>query len=112
MLPDRTRLLHIRDAVAQARRFMSGRSMEDLSSDAMLALAVTRLIEIVGEAAKNVSPPTRGLAPEIPWRAIAGTRDRVVHAYFDLDVDVLWEILTIDFPDLQEKVERLLERVD
>lgn len=112
VLPDRTRLLHIGDAVAQARQFMSGRSMEDLSSDAMLGLAVTRLIGIVGEAAKNVSPTTRAMAPEIPWRVIAGTPDRVVHAYFDVDVDVLWEILTIDFPDLQEKVEQLLERVD
>ena len=66
----------------------------------MLMLAPTRLLEIIGEAAKNVFEPTRALAPAIPWREIAGTRDRIAHGYFDINLDIVWEILSIDLPKL------------
>lgn len=87
MLPDRVRLLHMRDAVSQALEFSASRLRADLDNDPMLMLALTRLLEIIGEAAKNVSEPTRSLAPSIPWREIAGTRDRIAHDYFDINLD-------------------------
>ncbi len=73
--------------------------------DAQLALALTRLVEIIGEAAKNVSPETRATLPQIPWRAIAGTRDRLVHAYFDVDLERLWQIVAVDLPPLVAALE-------
>ena len=63
-------------------------------------------MEIIGEAAKNVSAETRARLPEVPWRAIAGTRDRLVHAYFDVDHDRLWQIVSVDLPALVAQLER------
>lgn len=79
----------MRDAVEQALAFSAARARADLDSDPMLMLALTRLLEIIGEAAKNVSGPTRALAPAVPWREIAGTRDRIAHGYFDINLDKL-----------------------
>jgi uncharacterized protein with HEPN domain len=97
---DAIRLRHMLDAARQAVAFTQGRSNADLYRDAQLALALTRLVEIIGEAAKNVSAETRVRLPEIPWRAIAGTRDRLVHAYFDVDLERLWQIVAVDLPPL------------
>lgn len=112
MLPDRVRVQHMIDAVRQATEFTSGRSRADLDTDPMLMLALTRLLEILGEAAKHVSPATRVLAPEVPWRQITGTRDRIAHGYFNVNLDVVWRIVTAELPALLPELERLLARVD
>jgi uncharacterized protein with HEPN domain len=83
------------------------RGRSELEADELRILAVTRLIEIVGEAAKNVSEETRTRSPEIPWRAIGGTRDRLIHGYFDVDMDQLWRIVSTDLPNLIRSLERL-----
>jgi uncharacterized protein with HEPN domain len=101
----------MRDATRQALEFATGRSRADLDTDAMLMLALTRLLEIIGEAAKNVSGPTRALAPDLPWREIAGTRDRIAHGYFDINLDTVWDILTLDLPKLQRELDQLVVRV-
>ena len=66
----------------------------------MLVLALTRLIEVVGEAAKNVSPNLRERHSDVPWKLMAGTRDRLIHGYDRVDVDVLWDIIKVDLPPL------------
>ncbi len=68
---------------------MQGRARTDLETDGLLTLALVRLSETVGEAAKNVSRGTRDRAPQIPWRQIAGTRDPLIHGYFAVDLEVL-----------------------
>ena len=68
-----------------------------------------RLVEIFGEAAKNVSPETREQSPHIPWRQITGTRDRLSHAYFDVDLDIIWDVVTTDLPALVPKLQQLLQ---
>jgi len=65
-------------------------------------------LEIIGEAAKNVSPETRQRHPKIPWKEIGGTRDRLIHGYFDVDWDILWPILTVDLPPLITELEHAL----
>ena len=80
MPPDEVRLQHMLDAARKAVMYTQDRSRADLETDELLALALVRLLEIVGEAAKNVSPMTRGKAPQIPWRQIAGTRDRLIQS--------------------------------
>lgn len=98
----------MQDATRQALEFAASRSRADLDTDAMLMLALTRLLEIIGEAAKNVSAPTRALAPGIPWRAISGTRDRIAHGYFDINLDTVWDILTLDLPNLARELDDLI----
>jgi uncharacterized protein with HEPN domain len=66
----------------------------------MLRLALTKLVEIVGEAAKQVTPAGRAELPDVPWSAAARMRDRLVHHYFDIDLDVLWQTVTEDLPAL------------
>jgi uncharacterized protein with HEPN domain len=87
---DRVRLERIRDALMSAIRFTRGRRREDLDHDEMLTFALTRAIEIVGEAATKISTETRDRYPHIPWMDIIGMRHRLVHAYFDVDHDILW----------------------
>ncbi len=84
---------------------VEGRSRKDLDDDEMLRLALTKLVEIVGEAAKQVTAETRAGLSEVPWSAAARTRDRLVHHYFDIDLDVLWTTVTEDLP-------RLLDALD
>ena len=69
-------------------------------------LAVVRLIEIIGEAAGAVSEPTRTQCPEISWREIVGTRDRLIHGYEEVDLDILWTIVTEDLPVLVSELNR------
>ncbi len=103
---DDVRLRHLVDAAERAIRFASGRSRADLDIDDMLSLALTKLVEIVGEAAKQVSGETKDAHPEIPWSAAARMRDRLVHHYFDIDLDVLWSTVRDDLPAVLELIPR------
>jgi uncharacterized protein with HEPN domain len=98
--PDNVRLRHLIESATTAIRFIDGRRRSDLDDDEMLRLALTKLVEIVGEAAKQVTPETRAAYPAVPWTAAARMRDRLVHHYFDIDLDVLWSTVTRDLPDL------------
>jgi uncharacterized protein with HEPN domain len=80
----------------------------NLDKDEKLALALVRLLEILGEAAKSVSGQCRQKYSEIPWRQVAGTRDRLIHGYFDVDLDVVWKIISSDLPSLVQQLEKAL----
>ncbi len=105
---DHVRLLHMLDAAERAIRFSEGKTREDLERDDMLCLALVRLLEIIGEAAKSVSQDVKDEFPTIPWKQIAGTRDRLIHGYFNVDLDVVWVILTDDLPTLANKLRDIL----
>ena len=83
-----------------AMQFTKQRSRADLDTDTMLMFALVRAIEVVGEAASKVSDATRAKMPGVPWREIVGMRNRVVHAYFDIDRDILWTTATDALPSL------------
>ena len=97
---DEVRIRHLIDAASTAAQFVGDRDRADLDTDEMLRLALTKLVEIVGEAAKQVTPSGRAELPDVPWSAAARTRDRLVHHYFDIDLDVLWQTVTEDLPEL------------
>lgn len=97
---DRVRLQHMADAIEAASGFLSGRSRADLDSDRMLVFALVRAIEIVGEAAAKLSAAGRAEVPAVPWSSIVGMRNRLVHAYFDVDLDILWNTATEALPPL------------
>ena len=79
-----------------------------MAKDEQLTFAIVRLIEIIGEAAKNVSDEVRQKNPDIPWKEIAGTRDRLVHGYFDVDLEIVGKIITKDLPDLIVLLEKII----
>lgn len=99
---DIIRLRHLREAAEKAIHFLSGRTRQSLDDDELLRLGLTKLVEIVGEAAKQVSEGTRSALPEVPWSAAARMRDRLIHHYFDIDLDILWVTVTDDLPKLLE----------
>ena len=79
-------------------RFVSGRKRSDLQTDQMLLFAVVRAIEVLGEAANRVSEDVRLANTDIPWKAIVGMRNRLIHAYFDIDTDMVWETVRVEIP--------------
>ncbi len=105
----RVRLLHMRDAAREAIGFAAGRTRSDLDADRQLLLSIVKDVEIVGEAASRVSADLRGLHPELPWAAIVAMRNRLIHAYFDIDRDIVWDTVTADLPPLLAAVETMLE---
>ncbi len=110
MMPDKnaTRLRHMLDHAEEARDMIQGRTREDLDTDRQLNLALVRLLEIVGEAAGRVAPESRTRYPDIPWMEIVGLRNRLIHGYDSVDLDVLWQILTKDLPPLIAALRRIL----
>ena len=106
---DEIRVQHMIDAADSVERFITDRKSEDLVQDEMLRMALTRAIEIIGEAANKVSAEGREDHPDIPWRAIVGMRNRLVHAYFDVDVDVLWKTAVDAVPELRVKLVKSID---
>lgn len=101
---DRWRIGHMIEAAEQALAFVHERQREDLDADPMLRLALTRAIEIVGEAATQVSDEGRAELPAIPWPQVVGMRNRLVHAYFDVNLNILWDTVHLALPSLIEKL--------
>lgn len=106
---DVVRLQHMLDAAEQAFRFCAGRGRADLDDDVMLRFALVHAITVVGEAAAKVSTPTREALPGIAWGSIVGMRNRLVHAYFDVDSDVLWESVNEGLPPLAAQLRTALQ---
>lgn len=107
---DRVRITHMRDACESISRFIEGKTSAGLVDDQMLQFAMVRAIEIIGEAAGRVSEGVQKSAPEIPWREAVGIRNRLVHAYFDVDLGILWQTAVESVPQLQERLQKLLTR--
>lgn len=105
---DRIRLQHLVDATEAAARFSIGRSRADLDRDEMLLFALVRAVEIVGEAAAKVTADTRS-SIDLPWPAIISMRNRLVHAYFDVDRDILWATVQDSLPALRHAVQQALD---
>ena len=105
---DRFRLGHMVDALEAANRFILDRRREDLNQDQMLAFALVRAVEIVGEAASKVSTETREQHPQVPWLPMVGMRNRLVHAYYDVNLDILWTTVTVAVPELLALLHPLL----
>lgn len=104
---DAIRLRHMLDAAHEAIEFAKGRNRVDLNGDRKLVLALVKDIEIIGEAAYQVSQTARDQLPGIPWDDIIGMRHRLVHAYFDINLDILWRTVQDDLPPLIVELERV-----
>ncbi len=105
---DEVRLRHMLDAAREALSFVQGRSRPDLDDNRMPVLSLVKEVEIIGEAAYRISELTRRDLPSIPWTAVIGMRHRLIHAYFDINLDVLWQTLVEDLPELVPEIESAL----
>jgi uncharacterized protein with HEPN domain len=101
---DRVRLKHMIDAGEDALRFVSGRARADLDRDVMLRFALVHAVQIIGEAASRISAEGRAELPCVPWPTIIGMRNRLVHAYFDINLDILWSTVQDVVPSLLERL--------
>lgn len=107
---DRNRLQHMVDAAELAIRFLAGRQRAELDTDSMLLFAVVRAIEVIGEAATHVGAETRAAAIGIPWVAITGMRNRLVHGYFDINTAIVWATATQELPALLPQLRVLIQQ--
>lgn len=108
MIDDLTRLQHMRDAAAEAIQFACGRARADLDRDRMLTLALIKDIEILGEAAGRVSADCKARHPTLPWIEMIGMRNRLTHAYFEIDLNIVWRVVSYDLPPLLIEIEKII----
>lgn len=102
-------LKHISDALVKNQTYLLGKSFEEFISNKMLQDAVIRQLEIIGEATRNVTDDFRKRDQSIPWNQIVGMRNRIAHDYLNVDMEIVWDIVSQDLPELKVKIEKLLE---
>ncbi|RLF70556.1 MAG: hypothetical protein DRN55_08475 [Thermoplasmata archaeon] len=103
-------LKHILDAINLIEDYLKDKEFQEFRNNHMLQDAVIREIEIIGEAAKKLSVDFKNKYSDIPWRQIAGMRDKLMHGYFGVDLDAVWDTATIDVPSLKERLEEILKK--
>lgn len=105
---DSVYLQHILDAIEQIEIYTSSKSYDEFLRERLIQDGVVRQLEIIGEASRNLSSEFREQQPEIPWRQIIGLRNRVIHAYFEINLTIIWEVIQNDLPPLKKKLTKLI----
>ncbi len=105
---DMIRLQHMLDHAKEAVALIAGKDKTELQHNRVLELALIRLVEIVGEASAKVSSETQAKYPSIPWPQVIGMRNRLIHGYDSVDLDVLWDTIEIDLPPLIDEIEKMM----
>ena len=112
MKDDLAFIKHILDSINAIEEFSKNMNKDKLMSDRLKRSAIVREIEIIGEAVKNMSESLKNKHPEIEWKEIVGTRDKMVHHYFGVDLNIVWDIIKINLPDLKIKILRIKRDMD
>lgn len=105
---DELRLRNMLDTAVRTVRFSTGRTRAQLEEDEVFNYAILYGVQTIGEAASQISPDTRALLPELQWRQIIAMRNRIIHAYDDINLDVVWDTVTNDLPVLIAQLEAIL----
>ena len=106
---DRPYLLHIKEAIEAIETFIRSKTFDDFKKDDYFQSAIIRKLEVIGEAAKHVSPEIKMMAIEIPWEPIVAARNRLIHGYFSIDEERVWGMVIRDIPRLKEQILELLK---
>lgn len=109
---DRDFLADILEAIYRASQYTVDMDFAAFADDTKTQDAVIRTIEIVGEATKNLSDDLRGAHPDIPWKSMAGIRDKLIHHYFGVNIDIVWQIATDELPAVKLQIEGILDQLD
>lgn len=110
MRDDRERLQDILEAIERIERYtVLGRTR--FETNELVQSWFIQHLQIIGEASRSLSQPTRDLAPQIPWRQIIGMRNILTHSYFEVDLDIVWAAVSVNIPDLKPQIEGLLSRL-
>ncbi len=110
MRSDKQHLEDIQNCIRKIKSYISEtKTHQELRADEKTADAVINNLEVIGEAAKNISKELKEKYPKVPWKEIAGTRDVLIHAYNWVDYETIWQTVTKDIPDLEEKVNAILK---
>jgi uncharacterized protein with HEPN domain len=105
---DRDSLSDIQEAVRRITVYTTVMTYEAFMADTRTQDAVIRNLEIIGEATKNLSAELRAKYPDIPWKGMAGVRDRLIHHYFGVNLDIVWHIITTELPDVTSRIKEIL----
>ncbi len=95
--------------LSKIEEYIHGLNYEDFVNDYKTQDAIIRNLEVMGEASKQISSGVKKEYQNIPWKMIAGTRDRLIHGYFGVNIDIVWEITTIDIPALKKEIEKIIK---
>ncbi|MDI6686786.1 MAG: DUF86 domain-containing protein [Desulfobacterales bacterium] len=106
---DRIRVRHILDEAAEACKYAEGISFDEFVEDGKTVRAVIRSIEVIGEAASKISIEFRREHPAVPWQKIIGMRNRLIHVYFDIDYNIIWQTVTDNLPPLIKQLQSILK---
>jgi len=97
----------ILESIKLIEQYIKNLSKENINKNQGIKDSIVRRLEIIGEAVKNIPDDFKERYPEIPWKKIAGLRDIIIHAYFNIDLDILWDIIQKDLLDLKENIQRI-----
>lgn len=110
LIPDLVRVRHMLDAVNEIIELASNKSRQDLDNDRKLCLSLVHLLEIIGEAANGVSSEMRSRYKDLPWQTLVDMRNRLIHGYFDIDLDIVWNTVENNIPQLKQDLEMIIEQ--
>lgn len=108
MRDDHVFVMHILDAINLIEEYLGGVEFEDFISHKLIQDGVIRQLEVIGEVTKHLTPELREKNSNVPWEDIAGMRDKLIHQYFGVDLEAVWDTAQKDLPVLKENVERIL----
>ena len=111
-IDDFTRIKHMIDASNEALFFIKNKTKDSVLHDRQLILALIRLLEIIGEASSKISSDTKKVSEFIPWNQMSGMRNRLIHGYFDVNTNIIWETITHELPALISSLEQLLQTLE
>ncbi len=108
---DLIRFKHMLDSATAIFHFIDGKTHQEFNRDRMLSNAVIRELEVLGEAANHISKTTQKVFPELPWKQLIAMRNALIHAYFDIDYDIIWETVNDDLPPLYLQLKMILSDI-
>ena len=112
MKTDKIYLLHILESINLIEKYSQGLTYAEFLKNPMIQDAILRRLEVIGEAVKKLSDDLKKKYPEIPWRDIAGMRDKLIHHYFGVDLKIVWNTIKKDIPQLKEWILRILKDLE